>query len=266
MSKFIVVTFPSETAAYEGTRALRELDAEGSLTLYGMAVLAREAGGKIVTKQAADEGPLGFAVGTLVGGLVGLIGGPVGAAMGMGAGALMGGIGDAMDIGIRSDFIEAVSRKLGPGKAAVVAEVGEDWIAPLDIRMQKIGGEVIRQWRSDFEEEQIEKQAEEQRAELAELKEELDRAGADAKSTLKKRIEEVRARVEAANKRAEARQRQLEQEVEAKRKELERQLAAAKADTKARIEKRLAAMKADYKRRSELLKQAWGLTKQALAA
>src|SRR3974390_1949437 len=67
MSKFVAIIFPSENAAYEGTRALKQLHAEGTLTVYAMAVLAKEANGKIVTKQAVDQGPLGFAVGTLIG-------------------------------------------------------------------------------------------------------------------------------------------------------------------------------------------------------
>ncbi len=266
MSKFVAIIFPSETVAYEGTRGLKQLHAEGSLTLYAMAVLAKEASGKVVTKQAVDEGPLGFAVGTLTGGLVGLLAGPVGGAIGMSAGALLGGIGDAFDIGFRSDFIEAISGKVAPGKAAVIAEIGEDWIAPLDMRMQALGGEVIRQWRSDFEDEQIEKLVKERQAELAEVKSEFDRAGAEAKNTLKKRVEEARAKLDEAGKRAEARQQKLEKEAEAKRKEVEQQLAKASAGTKANIEKRLAELKADHKRRTELLKQAWNLTKQALAA
>lgn len=266
MSKFVAVIFPSENGAYEGTRALKQLHAEGTLTLYAMAVLAKEANGNIVTKQAADDGPMGLAVGTLVGGLVGLLGGPVGGAIGMSAGALLGGLGDAFDMGFRADFIDAASVRLKPGQAAVIAEIGEDWIAPLDMRMQAIGGEVIRQWRSDFEDEQLEKLVKERQAEFAELKSEFDRAGAEAKAALKKRVDEARAKLDEAGKRVEARQRQLEQEAEAKRKELEQQLAKASGETKAKIEKRIAAVKADYARRSELLKQAWSLTKQALAA
>lgn len=151
MSKFVAIIFPSENAAYEGTRTIKQLHAAGTLTLYAMTVLAKEANGNIVTKQAVDQGPVGVAVGALVGGLVGLLGGPIGGALGMSAGAVLGGIGDVFDMGFRADFIEAASTKLAPGKAAVLTEIGEDWIAPLDMRMQALGGEVVRQWRSDFE-------------------------------------------------------------------------------------------------------------------
>ena len=71
MSQFVVVVFPNEARAYEGTRALKALHCEGSLTLYGMAVIAKDVAGKFSVKEAADAGPLGTAVGALVGGLVG---------------------------------------------------------------------------------------------------------------------------------------------------------------------------------------------------
>ena len=266
MSKFVVTIFPTESAAYEGTRALKQLHAEGTLTLYGMTVLVREAGGNLATRQAVDQGPLGLATGALMGGLIGLIGGPVGGAIGMGAGALMGGYGDIIDLGVRSDFVEAISSKLTPGKSAVAAEIEEDWITPLDNRMAALGGEVIRQWRSDFEAEQIEAAARERKAEFAELKAEFDRASGEAKKNLSKRLDEARAKVDAAGKRAEAKQYQFEQEVDAKLKQLQGQINQANAEVKANIEKRVAAMKADFSRRRELLKQAWSLTKDALAA
>lgn len=266
MSKFVVVTFPSEAAAYEGTRAIKQLHAEGTLTLYGMAVLVQEASGNVAIKQAADEGALGVAVGMLTGGLIGLIGGPIGSALGMGTGAMIGGFGDILNLGVRSDFIESVTSKLKPGKAAVVAEIDESWMAPLDTRMESLGGEVIRQWRSDFEDEQLDKEIKEDEAEFAALKDELKQANANSKAAVKKRLDEARAKLEAAGKRAQERQRHLEQEIAAKQKELQAQLARSQAETKANIEKRLAAMQADHKRRAELLKQAWSLTKDALAA
>jgi len=74
MSKFIFVSFPDEAKAYEGTRSLEELHAEGSLTLYAVAVVAKSADGKLTVKRESDRGPLGIAVGSLVGGLIGLLG------------------------------------------------------------------------------------------------------------------------------------------------------------------------------------------------
>ena len=92
MTKYIVVTFPNESKAYEGRRALTDLHAEGSITVYGSAVIAKEMDGRISIKETVDSGPLGMSVGALVGGLVGVLGGPVGVAVGLGTGSILGGI------------------------------------------------------------------------------------------------------------------------------------------------------------------------------
>jgi uncharacterized membrane protein len=266
MSKFVVVTFPDERKAYEATRAIKQLHGEGSLTLYALGVVAKEQDGKISVKEAADKGPLGFGVGALIGGLVGLLGGPVGAAIGLTAGAVVGGISDIADAGVQGDFLEAVSRKLTPGKTAIIAEVAEDWVTPLDTRMEGIGGDVMREWRSDFEDAQIEKSIKIQQAELARLEEEATRAAAERKAKLKARIDEARAKLDAAVKRAPERVQKLQQETEAKIKELEQQAVKLQGDAKAKIEQRIAAIRTDQQRRTALLKQAWELTKQAFAA
>ena len=266
MSKFVVVIFPNENRAYEGTRALKDLHGEGSLTLYGMAVVAKQSDGKIAVKDALDTGPVGMGVGALIGGLVGLVGGPVGAAIGLYAGSLVGALDDIANAGVQTDFLETISTRLVPGKTAVVAEVAEDWVTPLDVRMEAIGGEIIREWRSDFEDQQIEKVIKERQADVARLKEEWSRASEERKVKLKGQIDAAQAKLDKSIKRAQDRVRQLEQEAGVKIKELEQQAAKATGEAKARIEQRSAETRADYDRRINLLKQAWALTKKAFAA
>jgi uncharacterized membrane protein len=266
MSKFIVVMFPNESGAYQGTRVLKELHAEGSVAVYGMAVVAKDASGHISVKQAVDEGPLVMATGVLVGGLVGLFGGPAGVALGAGFGGLLGGLGDIFNAGAGADFAEKVSKELASGKVAVIAEIDEAWVTPLDTGMEKIGGTVVREWRSDFEEAQLEKEISARKAELAQLKAELSQASENTKGQLKARIDEAKAKLSAAAERDRARMETFRQEVDAKVKELQDQAAKAKSDAKAKIEGRITEIRADYERRSGKMKQAWELAKEALAA
>ena len=51
--------FDNETKAYEGKRALMQLDSEGSISVYGYAVVAKNADGTSTIKQGDDVGPLG---------------------------------------------------------------------------------------------------------------------------------------------------------------------------------------------------------------
>jgi uncharacterized membrane protein len=266
MTKYIVVIFPNESRAYEGKRALSDLHTEGSITVYGSAVIAKETDGKISVKESADSGPLGMGVGALVGGLVGLLGGPVGVALGMETGLIVGGIADLADAGVSADFVDAVSAKLKPGKTALVAEIAEDWVTPLDVRMEAIGGDIIRKWRYDFEDEQEKKAIKEDQAELVRLKEEWKQATAERKVKLKARVDEAQAKLEKAIKHAQDRMHQVEEQGKAKVKELQAQAAKAKGDAKIKIDARIAETRADYERRTALLKQAGELTKQAFAA
>lgn len=266
MNKFVIAIFPSESKAYEGKRALLQLDSEGSITLYATAVVAKESNGGLSIKDTADSGPLGMAVGALVGGTVGLLGGPIGAVLGMEAGALIGSLGDLVNLGVQTDYVEAVRSKLAPGKVALVAEIDEDWVTPLDTRIEALGGEIIREPRFDFEDARIEASIREREAELARLQEEWSRASEDRKAKLKAQIGAAQARLNAAVKSAQELVRKLDQEAAAKIKKLEAQAAKANGDAKARIEQRIAKTRADYQRRTALLRQAWELAKQALAA
>ena len=92
MSKFVGTTFSNEAKAYEGTLALKKLHAEGELTLYGLAVIIKDASGKLSVKEGPDDLP-GTAVGSLVGALLGVLGGPAGVLVGMTAGMMLGALG-----------------------------------------------------------------------------------------------------------------------------------------------------------------------------
>jgi len=266
MSKYVVVVVPDENKAYDARRALSALHEEGSITVYATAVIAKAKDGGMSVKEAIEPGPLGLGVGALTGGLVGILGGPVGMAMGLATGSVVGGIADITNAGVDADFVEAVAQKLKPGKAAVIAEIAEDWITPLDMRMEAIGGDVIRTWRSDFEDEQEEKEIRQRRAEIARLKEEWKQASAERKAKLQARLDEAQAKLDRTAKHVEDRMHQLEEQAKAQIKELQSQAARARAEAKATIEAQIAATRADNERRMGLLKMAAELTREAFAA
>jgi uncharacterized membrane protein len=265
MSKFVVTTFRNETNAYEATRALKELHAEGELTLYGYAVITKDSGGKLSVKEAPDD-LAGTAIGSLVGALVGVLGGPAGVIVGMTAGMLLGSVSDLLNIGVGTGFVDKVSAQLAPGMSAVIAEVDEDWVTPLDTRMESIGGSIVREWRSDFEEEEIAKETAARKAELAQLKAEMAQSTAEAKGKLQKRANEIRAKLDELSSQAQAKLQKLEHDTNAKIKALNEQVAKANAETKARIKERLVELRADHDRRVAKLREAGALIKEALAA
>ena len=55
MDRMLVVVFGNETKAYEGKKALLQLDNEGSISVYGYAVVAKNADGTASIKQDVVE-------------------------------------------------------------------------------------------------------------------------------------------------------------------------------------------------------------------
>lgn len=265
MDKIVVVVFDSESKAYEGSQALQELQSEGSLNLYAKAVIAKDANGNVAVKQQGDMGPVGTAVGLLTGSLIGLLGGPVGVAIGVGMGTSGGMLYDLAQLGVGEDYLNEVGKSLLPGKAAVVAEVWEEWMLPVDTKMEALGGVVFRSTRMDFVDDQMEKDVDALNADLDELDAEFDQASAEAKAKLQIKINATKAKLQAAQDAMKARLQSSQQETEAKIQSLDAQAAKARGERKAKLEKRIAELKADSQRRSDQLKQAGQHIKEALS-
>ena len=264
MTKFVVVIFPDEKKASSGLHALKELDAEGSITLYSEAVVQRTPEGRLSVKEQQPDMPIGTGVGALVGGLVGLLGGPAGAAVGIVTGTALGATRDLFSMGVGEDFLEAMSKELAPGKTAIVAEISEEWVTPLDMSMEPFGGVVVREWRDDFVGAQMERDIENTKTEFAQLKDELKTAHGERKAALNAAADRAEKKLHALRDAADARGRRFHEEAEAKLHALHAQQKKARTDAKSRIEKRIEEIRADEKRRSATLKQAWNLAKEAL--
>lgn len=265
MSKFVVVVLPDEKKAYEALHAIKSLDAEGTVTFYGAAIVARKPDGTLDVKQAVDDGPLGMATGTLVGGLVGLLAGPAGAAVGLTAGALAGGVRDIFHAGVSEDFVDKVTRELDPGKYALIAEVSEDWVAPIDMKMESLGGKVMREYRDEFVDEMLANRAEAARTELQQRKAELSSKFAEKYGNkLQKRLDETKQDLRKTATKARERLDLKKKEINAKLTALQAQAAKSKADTKARIDKTIVDIRTDMAAREQKLNQAAELIDQAL--
>lgn len=265
MNKMVVVVFNDERNAYEGVKTLKELHDEGSLTLYAAAVVAKDSTGMLKVKQADDQGPLGTAIGMATGSLIGLLGGPIGVAAGAAVGTATGAMYDATQVGINTDFLDEVSQHLSPGKTAVVAEIEEEWVTPLDTRMEALGGAVFRRARGEFVDAQIEREIETENAEIAKLQAEHDQAVGEAKSKLKAKVDAARTRIQARRDKLHDKISAVKHEGEAKIRLVQEQEQKAKDDAKVRLEERIAKMRAHHSARVDKLSKAWQLVKEAAA-
>jgi len=229
MDRMLVVVFDNEVKAYEGKKALLQLDSEGSISVYAYAVLSKHADGTASVKQGDDAGPIGTLLGTSFGSLIGLLGGPVGLAIGASAGVLAGATVDLNNARIGDDFIDDVTKVLTPNKVAVVAEIEEDWTTPVDTRMEAIGGTVFRRALSDVKHTIHDENVAAMRADLAQMKAEHAKAHADRKAKLQEKINQLDSKIQAQLEKAKERREAAERQAQAKVQVLKAKATAARA-------------------------------------
>jgi uncharacterized membrane protein len=229
MDRMLVVVFDNESKAYEGKKALLQLDGEGSISAYGYAVVAKNSDGTTAVKQGDDSGPLGTLTGTALGSLIGLLGGPVGVALGAAAGLGAGAAVDLHNARISDDFIDDVTKVLLPNRFALIAEVEEDWTTPVDTRMEAIGGTVFRRALSDVEDTVDDEDVAAIKADIAQLKAEHAQARADRKAKLQEKIDQLNSKLQAHLQKAKEQRQAAEREAQTKIDILKAKAKAAKA-------------------------------------
>jgi uncharacterized membrane protein len=229
MDRMLVVVFDNESKAYEGKKALIQLDNEGSISVYAYSVVAKAADGTATVKQGDDTGPLGTLLGTSLGSLIGLLGGPTGVAVGAAAGMFGGATADLDNARIGSDFVDDVNKVLVPNKVAVVAEIDEDWTTPVDTRMEAIGGKVFRRALSEVTKTVNKEGVDAMKADLAQMKTEHSKAQADRKAKLQEKISQLDSKIQGWNQKDKERTEAVERQAKAKLQILKEKATAPKA-------------------------------------
>lgn len=256
MERMLVVIFDSEAKAYEATHALGDLDREGSISIHAESVIQKNADGGISIKKSEEDFPVRALAGTAIGGLIGLLGGPVGLGIGAATGALVGMFGDLYVADVNVDFLKEVSDALKPGKFAVLADMSEEWITPVDVRMEALGGVVHRTLREYAEEEYHAKDLAALKAEIDHLKAEHSRAQAERKAKIQAQIDALNRKLETKIEQAKKRSEQIKHETDAKVKALQQRAAKAQGGAKAAIEARITEIKKHYEQSDAKLRNA----------
>ena len=266
MNNYVVIVVADEAKATDALHALRELHDEATVTVYDRSVVKREADGTLAVKQPAAHDAGGLGAGALVGALIGAFFGPAGAAAGLASGTALGGWRDYLHAEIDDDFVASITAALTPGKYAVVAEVDEDWLGPLDERMERLGGSVIRESRASFIDDLVQKRAAANKSYFERRREEARTAAATkTASKLETKVDEARKKLQETADDAKRRIDRRKEELEGKLQALHEQAAKASPDVRERIDQRIAQIRADFDEREKKLARAYELTQEALA-
>ena len=227
MDRTLVVVFNNEKQAYEGKKALKRLDNEGSITVYAHTVVVKGTDGAVTIKDINEPGPLGSLLGTTVGGLVALLGGPAAAVVGATSGLAIGGAWDIDNVRVGEDFIEEVSKALKPNTAALLAEVDEEWTTPVDSRMEAIGGTVFRRALSDVQQQSDDQEIAAMKADINQMKAEAAKANADRKAKLQQKVTALEAKIEIQKQNAKDKNEAFKKQQAAKKAILQKNASAA---------------------------------------
>lgn len=251
----IVVVFEREPAAYAALQALKQLHASGSISLFSGVVITKELNGKVIAKQVGNPAQLPSALSIATDAVIVALGG-----IGVAASALPEPPRSQISIanvGVNDDFIDEITLHLRPGKAAVIGEIEEDWITPLDSIMELLGGTILRRARAESIDAQLEREASILRSEAEQLRYELSRVEGAAKARLQAKADAASSKLESARDLAKRRVRAMALEAEEKIRRMQAQVDSVANAERANIERRILDVQSDYQKRSTRIGRAW---------
>jgi uncharacterized membrane protein len=205
MHRVLVVVFDDETKASQGEKALLQLDHEGGIHVCCHAVLAKQADDTAKLGQKHNFGPLDSLLSTPVASLIALLGGPEALGTSAATGFTSGKMADADNARLGEDFVDDVREALLAGKVAVIAEITENWTAPVDARMEQIGGIVFRRTLSSVSRTKDEDDLAAMQADVDQLKEEQSLSESNRKAELQEKINQLSSKINGLLRKAEGR-------------------------------------------------------------
>jgi DNA anti-recombination protein RmuC len=146
----------------------------------------------------------------------------------------------------------------------VIADINEEWVTPVDSRMEALGGAVFRSARKSVEDEQRARDVAALHAEIDQLKPEHARARADRKAKLHAKIDQLNTKLQAKLDQAKQRSEQIRSETEAKVQALQKKAENAHGDIKATLNARAKQIREEYEQ--SVAKQKQLLAEQLKAA
>lgn len=264
MNKLIVATYKNEVNAHEGLHALRDLHINGDITLFASAVIAKNDNNQIYIKYSHDDEIMGTVIGFASGGVAGFFLSPIitgatpvtATTFGAAAGGMTALIYDLNNYGTNGEFTYDISKSLAKGDMAVIADVSEEWAAPVDFALRQTGAKVYRRPRTEVVNEQYDREVRAFRKELSELKHEWKDATDIAKRNIEKQIEDTKIKLKTLSEKSKHEIEERRHEYEERIKNLREQVKTASKEQKEKIEKRMKSIQADFVAQKQLLEHA----------
>lgn len=154
MENVIAVAFGTDSSAYEAMTKLKELESQDQIDIKGVAVVTRDADGRIEEKDAVGGDSWGgTASGGMIGLLIGILGGPLGILIGGATGLLVGSAFDFTEDDDTESVLGAIANSIEVGRTGLIADVDEPSPEVIDSAMERLGGSVLRKSADEVESE-----------------------------------------------------------------------------------------------------------------
>ncbi|KXS44670.1 DUF1269 domain-containing protein [Methanolobus zinderi] len=124
-----VAAYVEEMGADHALDSLKQSKKHGGFYYDDAAVVRHDAKGKVHIKETEDMSTgKGVGIGTLIGGVIGLLGGPAGVVVGAGAGAVVGGAAAHHDAGFDNKSLKEIGTSLPSGTSALVVTTSKKFV------------------------------------------------------------------------------------------------------------------------------------------
>ncbi len=194
MNRMLVVIFNGASQAFEGRDALKSLGHEDSIALHAYAIITRKADGTIADEEDHHAG-FGLLPGTSLSSLIDHFDKTTKVAISTAADTLAPGARQD-EARVVADFADDVSKRITPGKFALVAEIDEEWTPWIDLRMTELGGVVYRCPLPGVKDVAKSADISAMKADLAEMKAKHARARAGQKAKLLEKINQLDTKIQ----------------------------------------------------------------------
>ena len=190
----VLVNYKVESEAYQALSELKRDTANANYTISQAAIVKRENGqlntmdGFINGKNANDD----TVTGSLIGGLVGILGGPIGILLGGSVGMLVGGVVDASGIVKDASLLEKAGDSIAEGETAIILLAQEEYETALTAKLNDFDVTITRFDAAEVAAE-VEHAREVERQMAKETREKLREEKTEAfKETVAKKSEELK--------------------------------------------------------------------------
>ena len=245
-SKMIAVVFGSEAEALKGLDDLKELNAQGVITLYFSAIAVKDNLDIVTMKELKGQGPTHTVKGMGIGSLIGLLGGPAGFGLGLFAGSMAGLLLDMGNAGVNQGFIDDVSEAMKRNSVTLLAEIDEEQEEPIDDVMKAHHGLIFRRLRKETAIDQL----------AREISLTIEALNQHRAAKIDTEIKEATKKLKMLQKHAQAKLTDAKREYHQKEAALNDQLHHAKESKKAKITEKKEALKDEYEAHYTKLKEA----------